>query len=148
MPLGPEIMRRAHIVLLVILSLAKGAVWIGALPPLLVADEPAHFDDVQFRAETGAAPSQDGSGRPLARAMPNDAAPELRRLWSDTLGKAYYRTSHAGSTLAGRLDEYGKLPSERATKGQTTAMAYPGVYYRTAVPFYLAFQSCSIVTRI
>src|SRR5688572_1269986 len=86
--------RRAHVVLLTVLTLIKGAVWIALIPPFLVADEPSHFDNVQFRAEHGTAPTQDSSGRPLARVLPNDASLEVQRLWFETLDKEYYRRDH------------------------------------------------------
>jgi hypothetical protein len=138
----------AHVTLLVLLAGLKGVVWVGLTPMFLVADEPAHFDNVQYRAEHHGAPYRQPD-KPMGRVMHDGASPEVRKLWAKTLEKGYYRGSHPSSDKTSEeLAALAQTPAGRDTDGQATSIDYPGLYYRLAVPFYDAFRTSSVVTRI
>src|SRR5437870_3774676 len=80
---------RNVLVALIALTIAKGMVWIAICPAWKIADEPAHFDNIQYRAQNRLRkPIWDGS--PTERVMSSKAAYELRYAWNVTTN--YYRT--------------------------------------------------------
>jgi hypothetical protein len=136
----------AHVALLVLVTGLKGLIWVGLIPLFMVADEPAHFDNVQFRAEHHTAPER-GEKR-IPKVMHEGAAPEVLLLWRTTIPKDYYYRSHAKDLTPMKLESMAPDPKQRDTDGQAPAIDYPGLYYKLAVPFYRAFLESSVVTRI
>ncbi len=136
--------------LLTALTLAKGALWIGITPVFLVADEPAHFDNIQYRAENHAAPHYRPSAGRIDKVMQSGASPEVKKLWFGSIPKHYYAHAHAHERehLEAELRDLAMTAGGRDTDGQSPAMGYPGLYYQLAVPAYDAFQDSSVVTRI
>ena len=141
---------RAMLALLAILTVTKGLVWMSAFPPFKIADEPSHFENVQFRAEHGRAPAFDPTAKPEGKVIHEGAAPEVKLLWNRT--NAYFR----GDYLRGAptvpdeatLEGLAKIPEGREGDGQISSMAYPGFYYAAGVLPYLLFSTSSVVTRI
>ncbi|MEO6951247.1 MAG: hypothetical protein ABI321_05485 [Polyangia bacterium] len=140
--------KKLHLSVLTLVMLLKAIFWMALLPPLQIADEPSHFDDVQYRAEHGRAPAYDNHGLPIAPVMHPGASTEIRRLWYATIPKGYFHEQHKDTRLPDELRRLATTTSGRDTDGQATAMFYPGLYYSAAVPFYRAFSDSSVVTRI
>ena len=133
---------------LVALVLVKSWVWLAATPPFKSFDEPAHFDNVQYRAEHFAAPRP--SGAHVDAVMNSGASPELQRAWEVTLH--YFRDSYlpgARSVPEEReLAAMARHRDARLSDGQMPAMSYPALYYDLGVAPYLVLQRASILARL
>src|SRR5689334_2887733 len=81
---------RLAVVALVALTLTKGLVWVGVVPVWKNADEPAHFDNLQYRAEHLAAPRP--TGEPIDKVVSPTASHELRESWKAT--QKYWRDKY------------------------------------------------------
>ncbi len=133
---------------LVALSLTKGLVWISVFPIWKIADEPAHFDNIQYRAEhmLHAPPNVGGA---IDKVMGPGVSPELKLSWKAT--NKYYQGSFLANTRRvpeeERLAAIGATPDSRRTDGQMPALGYPGLYYNIATIPYGAFRRSSILTR-
>jgi hypothetical protein len=147
--LAPKRVRPAalHVALITLLVLVKGTVWIGVLPALMVADEPAHFDNVQYRAEHHQAPRLDPI-RKIARVMHKETSPEIWYLWNATLPKDFYSRKALDPRHMSYLEDYCKTERGRDTDGQTTTIDYPGFYYQLGVVPYDLFRTSPVTTRI
>jgi hypothetical protein len=133
---------------LCLLVFSKGLVWISIFPVWKIADEPAHFDHVQYRAENHRAPVWEG--RALEKVIGPGASPEVRLSWTATL--AYWRHRYLqGASSVPEEDILRRLALQnegRRTDGQMPALHYPGLYYRLATLPYLALQQHSVLDRV
>ena len=141
--------RRAFTAALVVLVLARGLAWFATYPVFKVADEPAHFDNIQYRAEhRGRAPVE--NGEQIDKVMSPTASRELRQAWSAT--NHYWRDNFIRNRLAVpeelELQDMALEPESRETHGQMTAMGYPGLYYTLGIIPYQLFHDSSILTRV
>ena len=132
---------------LIVLTLLKSWVWIGIFPVWKIADEPAHFDNIQYRAERGHAPTPTGVA--IDPVIGPGVSSELRRSW--TVTQHYWRDRFLPGTRVvpeeGELAELGRHDEARLGDGQMPAMSYPALFYQLGVVPYLAFHHSSIVTR-
>src|SRR5689334_5453033 len=137
-------------VLLALLTLAKGFFWIGMMPIFKIADEPNHFENVQYRAEYHRAPHYDGSGRAIEKVMHKGAAPEVLTAWAST--NAYIRNGYKKGTRTvpdeALLRDMARTDANRRGDGQITSIDYPGFYYTVCVPAYDLFRHASVLARI
>jgi hypothetical protein len=136
------------VIALIVLTVIKGVVWICAYPMWKIADEPAHFDNVQYRAEHALhGPVWDGGD--TARVMARDASPELRKSWA-----ASQKYHHGGRPKTDTVPEEAELtriaptPDSRRTSGQMPALNYGGLFYTMGTVPYLMFRHSSVVTRL
>ena len=135
-------------VALVCVGLFKGLFWAALMPPWKVADEPAHFDQIQYRSERMEAPTVKRGG--LHPVINPGASVELRRSWD--VSQHLFRSGYYRRTGVAReereLAALARDRDNRVTDGQMPAINYPGTYYNLAVPAYLTFQRRSILTRL
>ncbi len=133
---------------LVVLTLAKGFVFIGIAPVWKVADEPAHFDDIQYRAERLSAPRP--TGAPVDAVMGKGVSAEMLRSWEVT--QHYWRTRYLANTRQvpeeAELRQLAQSRAARLTDGQMPAMSYPSLYYDLGTLPYFALRHASIVARV
>ena len=134
--------------LLTVLTLVRAAVWIGVHPVFQIADEPAHFDNIQFRAEHYGPPRYDGTGRRIPKVMHEGAAPEVKKLWFALIPKHYFSRPHDNDPLEDELSALARTTAGRDTDGQAPAIDYPGLYYNLMVPVYRLYETSSVVSRI
>ena len=132
---------------LVVLVLVKGWAWIGIFPVWKVADEPAHFDNIQYRAERGQAPRP--TGAKIEAVMGPGVSAELHRSWEVT--QHYWRSDFLPGVRSvpeeGELAELARHDDARLSDGQMPAMSYPALYYELGLVPYRLFAHSSIVTR-
>ena len=137
-------------ILIAALALAKGLVWIAIMPAFKIADEPSHFENVQYRAEYLRVPRYDNSGREIPKVMHPGAAPEIRLAWNMT--NARFRKSYQADTRTApeeaELQRLAHDPSNRRGDGQISSMSYPGVYYDIGVVAYDLFRTSSVLVRL
>jgi len=153
--LCPSTPRQARLVdgallaLLLAITLLRGLTWAGAYPALKITDEPAHFDNIQYRAEHGFhAPRPDGTH--IEKVMNMGSSLELRHLWRAT--NHYWR----GHFLPDKrrvpdeleLEQMALVKQNRVTTGQSPSLSYPGFYYSLGVPWYRAFRGSSVLNRV
>jgi 4-amino-4-deoxy-L-arabinose transferase-like glycosyltransferase len=140
--------QRWMVALLVVLSLIKGIVWVSAYPLWKIADEPAHFGDVQFRAEHHFRTPL-ANGTPIERVISGNIPKDMRRSWEAT--QYYHRERHFkyASTVPeeAELTRLAKDLANHDSDGQTPAMSYPGFYYSVAAIAYRLVEYKSIVNR-
>lgn len=129
-------------------ALVRSLVWIAMMPVFKIADEPSHFENVQYRAEHLKAPRFDGG--PMGKVMHSGAAPEVLLAWQ--LSNFYFRGQYMKDTRQAleeqKLDDMADNPVNRHGDGQITSMAYPGAYYDLGVVAYDLFRKSSVVTRV
>lgn len=139
---------RYLVAILILLTVSKGLIWIGLMPIWKIADEPSHFDNIQYRAETLRVPVSDGGK--IDKILSPGASAEVRESWETS--KHYWRERYLKNTRLvpeeAVLEEWGKNPLKRRTHGQSTALAYRGLYYNIAVVPYLMFKRSSVLTRV
>ena len=135
--------------LLIAMTVAKGVVWIAVLDIWKVADEPAHFDNVQYRAENHWRQPIE-NGEPMDRVLTPTSSNELKRSWQ--VSQAFWREKFLPDVRSVPAEEelraMAKDPTNRKTSGQMPAINYPGVYYNLATIPYLAFRHHSILARV
>ena len=136
--------------LLVVITVAKGLVWMSAFPPFKIADEPSHFENVQYRAENFRAPRFEEGKKPAGPVMHERAAPEVSLLWSAT--NHYRRKTYLPGTYTvpeeAELERLGKTAEGRDGDGQISSVGYPGFYYSCGVVPYLLFHTHSVLARL
>jgi len=129
------------------MTLVKGCVWIGITPIWKVVDEPAHFDNIQYRAERWQAPRW--NRQHLEPVMNPGASAELQSSWQAS--QHYWRDRYLSGVREVpeeiALRSQATEPSARLSDGQMLEMSYPGFYYNLGVVPYRLFQTSSIVTR-
>jgi hypothetical protein len=136
------------VAVLVVLTIAKGLLWMAAFPPWKICDEPSHFDNIQFRAEHGRAPVDEGGDIP--KVMHDGASPELKLSWTAT-GKyknARYLPNTRTVPEERLLADLARTTENRITDGQASAVNYPGLYYWAASFPYRMFRQSSILQRV
>ncbi|MCU1279439.1 MAG: hypothetical protein JWM53_2985 [bacterium] len=133
-----------------VLGLFKGLVWMAMTPPLKIADEPTHFENIAYRAEFLKRPRYDGGGRPIGKVMHDGAPPEVFHLWHVT--NRYFRGKYLPNVRVvpeeQELRNMAAVDKNREGDGQITSMAYPGVYYDLGVVAYDLFRHSSVIVRI
>ena len=136
------------VALLVLLAFAKGLLWLGAYPVFKIADEPAHFDNVQYRAEHHQWAPQ--PTRTLDKVMSPTSSVELRAAWAAT--QKYHRQKHSRYfpmvEEEAKLAKLAKEDKNRLTDGQMPALMYPGGYDSLATIPYLLLQTRSVLNRV
>ena len=135
--------------LLAALTLCKGLVWMAAYPPFKIADEPSHFENVQYRAENWRAAEVDPK-KERGLVMHEGAAPEVLLTWKAT--NAYFKNSYLRNVRSvpeeAKLAKLAETKEGRSGDGQVTSMFYPGFYYDCAVVPYLLFKTSTVLARI
>lgn len=128
--------------------LIKQMAWLAAMPLWQSPDEPAHFQYVQYLAETGRLPRFDRS-RPT-----NVSSPEVAHTEREAhLNATAYRPDHrpvTGSSAMGPGEERlaQSPPLDRMNDGNSTAAPYPPAYYGLAAGVYRVFGNADILTRV
>jgi hypothetical protein len=135
--------------LLVALTVTKGIFWVSLYPMWKIADEPAHFDNIQFRAEHHLR-TPVYAGRTINKVMSDGVSHEMMASWKS--GQSYFRSSYSSTSSSVpeevSLDKMAAEPRNRMTNGQMTALDYPGVYYTLGVVPYSLLRERSIVYRV
>ena len=135
--------------MLATVAIIKGLVWISLIPAFKVADEPAHYENIQFRGERFKAPYPEAP-ESLGTTIHNGSPPDVRLVWtrSNELFRNRYvagvRSVHEEQTLR----EMARDPASRRGTGRLTSANYLGFYYNAAVPAYLLFKHASVLTRL
>ena len=136
-------------VALAVVALLKGLVWIALIPVFKVADEPTHFENIQFRGEQFAAPFAYGN-EPFGTTVHDGSPPDVKVAWQRTneLFRLRYVPGVRSIHEEMELRQMASDPVSRHGTGRLTSANYPGFYYNTAVPIYEIFRRTSVLTRI
>ncbi|MGZ3439237.1 MAG: DUF2142 domain-containing protein, partial [Polyangia bacterium] len=136
--------------LLALLTLFKGLFWIALYPPFKIADEPSHFENVQYRGEMWRAPNYDGSGKRIEKVMHTGAAPEMLLAWkaSNHYWEKNYLNDVRSTPEEDELRAMAADPKNRRGDGQISSIDYPGFYYTVATPAYVLFKHSSVLARV
>jgi hypothetical protein len=136
-------------VALAAVSLVKGLFWIALMPTFKVADEPSHFENIQYRGEYHEAPHSE-SAEPLGTTVHAGSPPDVRMAWLRTneLFRSRYVSGVRSVHEEQLLREMASSNDSRRGTGRLTSANYPGFYYNAAVPVYEAFRRVSLLTRL
>ncbi|MEO6951245.1 MAG: hypothetical protein ABI321_05475 [Polyangia bacterium] len=137
------------VVLVVSISILRGLFWIGVYPALKIADEPSHFDDIQYRAEHALRAPRAGD-KVINPVLSPTASRELSTLWAATqhLWQAGFTTRRHAVPEERTLRDMASDPGSRVTNGQSSAIVYPGFAYTVATIPYLLFSRASVLVRV
>ena len=130
-------------------TLIKGIFWIALMPVFKIADEPTHFENVQYRGERFEKPrhvAHEAFGTTIHAGSPAD----VRLAWerSNSLFRNRYVSGVRSVREENLLREMASDPTTRRGSGQLTSYNYPGFYYNAAVPVYEIFHRVSVLTRV
>ena len=130
-------------------TLVKGLFWIASMPAFKIADEPSHYENVQYRGEYLETPHFVGN-EPLGTTIHNGLPADVRLVWqrSNQLFRNRYVSGVRSVHEEQVLREMAQNDSTRRGSARMTSADYPGFYYDTAVPIYEVFKRTSVLTRI
>ncbi len=134
--------------LILALVLVKQLAWLALVPLWQTPDEPAHFDYVQFLAETGQIPTY-MPARPV-----NVASPEVDLTAYETrLGAVAFRPDvrqpFSGTDLGPGEERLRRLPAlGRVSDGNSSAAVYGPGYYFPASLVYRLFHDGTVIDRV
>ncbi|MCU1282804.1 MAG: Uncharacterized protein JWM53_6350 [bacterium] len=130
-------------------ALVKGLFWIALLPTFKIADEPTHFENIQFRGEYFEAPHSE-TAEPLGTTVHAGSPADVHLAWqrSNELFRGRYVDGVRSVHEEQLLREMASDATTRRGSGRLTSANYPGFYYNAAVPVYEAFRRVSLLTRL
>jgi len=127
---GP-LTRSPRSILLVVcgVALLRGVVWTALIPPFQGMDEPAHFSNAEYLAETGFLPNTGGHGVDYSERL--WLASDLMNVDATVPGA---RPEYTETAVAEAEGDLGALPADDGGSGP--AASYGPLYYVGAAAFY------------
>lgn len=142
--------RRSGWVLTAVLAflLLKQLAWLAVIPIWQTPDEPAHFQYVQYLAETGHLPKFRPE-RPSNVSSPEVRHTEVHASLNQVAFRPENRPTFTASAMGPAEEALASMnPADRQSDGNSTAAPYPPGYYYPAALTYRLFGHDTVLARV